>query len=129
MSLLSLVLNRASRRIPIGIILVLVGAALLGWLGSLYGTLPVWVARPLDVLSAFTTVFLVSRFAVTCCVADALAIGMIVSWPQAVSFSGNTWVRVCGRLETASIANQTLSGIKAQFVDPIPEPDQPYLFP
>jgi uncharacterized protein len=58
MSIWSLVLNRASRRIPVMILLILAAAAILGGLGSIFGTLPVWASRPLEVLSAFTTVFL-----------------------------------------------------------------------
>jgi putative membrane protein len=73
--------------------------------------------------------FMVSRFAVTCCVADALAVGMIVSWSQALSYPGNTWVRVRGQLQAARIDGQALPGIRAQAVELIPEPDQPYLFP
>ena len=39
--------------------------------------------------------FLVARFTVSCCVADAFAIGMAVDWPDKLAV--NSWVNVRGR--------------------------------
>jgi putative membrane protein len=74
--------------------------------------------------------FMVGRFALTCCVADALAVGMVVSaWPGASQLPDNGWVRVQGTIIPYSLDHQVIPGIKAQNVDSIPEPQQPYLFP
>lgn len=77
--------------------------------------------------------FMVGRFAMTCCVADAYAIGMLVHWPERHELPENSWVRVQGSLEISDRqtqgAGRLLAGIQAQAVTPVGEPDQPYLYP
>ncbi|HEX9027970.1 MAG TPA: permease, partial [Anaerolineales bacterium] len=48
----------SSRKIPSWVFLLLVAAAVVGWLGAVFGRWPVWVSRPLDAISAFSAVFL-----------------------------------------------------------------------
>jgi putative membrane protein len=73
--------------------------------------------------------FLVGRFTVSCCVADALGIGMIVVWPQAEDLDGNAWVRVRGPVEATTLAGRPIPSILATTLEPVPQPEQPYLFP
>jgi uncharacterized repeat protein (TIGR03943 family) len=73
--------------------------------------------------------FFVSRFVITCCVADASALGMLVNWKDASQLTENGWVEVKGSIFVASMGTQTLPGITAEAVSSIPTPDQPYLFP
>jgi uncharacterized repeat protein (TIGR03943 family) len=73
--------------------------------------------------------FMVGRFAITCCVADAFAIGMTVDWPQAHTFAANTWVRVKGKLSIIDIDGNSQPLIQAEIVQRVSAPDQPYLFP
>lgn len=73
--------------------------------------------------------FLVGRFTITCCVADALAIGMAVRWKDAASLPANSWVQVKGAVEAASVDGQRLPRILADSVESVPEPTQPYLYP
>jgi putative membrane protein len=73
--------------------------------------------------------FLVSRFAVTCCSADAVAIGMLVRWPAAAGLQDNGWVRVTGVVEAATYRGQPIPLINAQFVEGVAAPAQPYLYP
>jgi putative membrane protein len=73
--------------------------------------------------------FMVGRFTVTCCVADAFAIGMVVVWPAAQELPENTWVRVRGPVESVEIDGQRLPLLRAEVVQPVSEPVQPYLFP
>lgn len=73
--------------------------------------------------------FLVGRFTLTCCVADATAIGMAVAWPNEASLADNTWVRVRGPVKATTIDGQPLPLIQATVVDLVPEPAQPYLYP
>lgn len=73
--------------------------------------------------------FLVGRFTITCCVADALAIGMAVKWPQAQSLPANTWVQVKGPVEATTVDGQRLPRILAESVETVPEPTDPYLYP
>ena len=71
--------------------------------------------------------FLVGRFTMTCCVADASAIGVAVRWPQANALSENGWVRVRGTIQIQ--AGQKAPVIAATAVESIPEPENPYLYP
>ncbi|HLF00939.1 MAG TPA: TIGR03943 family protein [Anaerolineales bacterium] len=73
--------------------------------------------------------FLVGRFTLNCCVADALAIGMVVKWPEAKTLPANSWVRVTGPVEAAELNGQRLPRITAESVETVPEPSQPYLYP
>lgn len=73
--------------------------------------------------------FLVGRFTINCCVADALAIGMAVQWPEAQSLPANSWVRVKGPVEASTADGQRLPLILAESVESVPEPSQPYLYP
>jgi putative membrane protein len=73
--------------------------------------------------------FLVGRFTITCCVADAFAIGMVVHWPDAGTLPDNSWVRVQGPIEVMETDGQRSATIRAVSVEKIPEPAQPYLYP
>ncbi len=73
--------------------------------------------------------FLVGRLAVTCCVADAFAIGMVVEWPQAAEMSDNAWVHVRGKVQVVQVEDQTLPLIVAESVKDTDQPSHPYLFP
>jgi putative membrane protein len=75
--------------------------------------------------------FLVSRIILSCCAADGYAVGMIVDWPNAASLEQDVWVRVTGSVEKSYFADnpQILPLIRAEMVEIIPEPEQPYLFP
>ncbi len=73
--------------------------------------------------------FLVGRFAVTCCVADAFAVGVIVQTPEAATWGGNTWVHVSGKMQVGSLDGSPYPLIAADSVKEVPVPPQPYLFP
>jgi putative membrane protein len=73
--------------------------------------------------------FLVGRFTVTCCVADASAIGMIVDWPQSAALAGNVWVRVKGPVRAATLNEKPAPLITAASVEQVAEPQEPYLYP
>jgi uncharacterized repeat protein (TIGR03943 family) len=73
--------------------------------------------------------FLVSRLAITCCVADAFAIGMVVEWDQASEWPNNTWVHVSGEVQAIKLNGATIPLIAAESVKETAEPAQPYLFP
>lgn len=73
--------------------------------------------------------FLVGRFAISCCVADASALGMVVAWPDAARMTDNRWVRVRGPVRPLSLDGRIVPAIDARDVELIPEPALPYLFP
>jgi len=73
--------------------------------------------------------FLVTRFTVSCCVADAVAIGLIVEWPDSIQLADDTWVRVEGKMDVGSLDGVSIPLIHADQVTIVPQPEQPYLFP
>jgi len=94
------------------------------------------VGQPVDVIGFVyhdprlsSNQFMIGRFTITCCVADALALGMIVSWPGVEGLVENTWVRVQGSLELTQLDGRTLPKIAANGIEVVPQPEQPYLFP
>jgi uncharacterized repeat protein (TIGR03943 family) len=73
--------------------------------------------------------FLVSRFAITCCVADATAIGMAVQSNTPGKLPGNTWVDVKGPVQSITVDGHPIPLILAETIQEVKQPDQPYLFP
>jgi putative membrane protein len=73
--------------------------------------------------------FMVGRFAITCCVADAFAIGMAVDWPNSAALQENTWVNVKGPVEIITIEGRKVPLIRAETVKSVAAPKEPYLYP
>ncbi len=73
--------------------------------------------------------FMVSRFTVSCCVADATALGLIVESDALDSFKQDQWVRVVGRFKVGAFAEDTVPMIVAEKIEPTEQPAQPYLYP
>ncbi len=73
--------------------------------------------------------FIASRFAVTCCVADAFALGMQVEWPENANLGVDEWVQVKGPLRIIEQDGRKIPLIVAESVRPVEAPAQPYLFP
>lgn len=73
--------------------------------------------------------FLVGRFAVSCCVADAFAIGVIVETNESKDWASNQWVHVVGSMQVGSLDGSVVPLIVAQSIKEVPVPPQPYLFP
>ena len=73
------------------------------------------------------TRFMVSRFTVSCCVADAAPIGLIVDWPEAMELPDNQWVEVTGRFEAGNFDGTSIPILKADKIEQVDQPKQPYL--
>ena len=73
--------------------------------------------------------FMVGRIAVTCCVADAFAIGMVVESPNAAEMIDNRWVHVEGIIDVTSVDGWDLPLILAEEITPTDAPPQPYIYP
>jgi putative membrane protein len=73
--------------------------------------------------------FMVSRFVITCCVADAFAIGMIVQTKDAESLQDNAWVRVKGQVQSTNLGGHKMALVLADTLQDALQPSQPYLFP
>ena len=73
--------------------------------------------------------FLLSHFVVSCCAADAFALGMVVEWEEAASLEQDSWALVKGAVYSTTLNGQVVPLIKAESAQIVPVPEQPYLFP
>ena len=73
--------------------------------------------------------FWVSRFAITCCVADASAVGLLVKTSEAGVLKNDSWVHVTGKFGMGEFAGQQMPIILPDKVAPTSQPDNPYLYP
>jgi uncharacterized repeat protein (TIGR03943 family) len=96
----------------------------------------VFAGQPADVIGFVfhdsrlgQTQFFAGRFAVSCCVADAAGIAVVVEWPEATALVDNSWVRVQGSVQVAELEGKAAPMIVAEAVTNVPAPDQPYLYP
>ena len=72
--------------------------------------------------------FVAARFVITHCVAEALATGAIVEWPNA-DLPNNTWVRVKGPIKVGTLNGKLIPVVVAESVEVVAEPERPYLYP
>jgi uncharacterized repeat protein (TIGR03943 family) len=73
--------------------------------------------------------FMISRFIVSCCVADATPVGLIVRWPDAATLERDQWVEVSGKFTAGEFDGQPTPVLVAEQLTPTDVPNQPYLFP
>lgn len=73
--------------------------------------------------------FMASRFVISCCVADATAVGIIVSWPGSTELPLDSWVTVRGAFEQGQFKGEPTPILIADSVTPTTRPNQPYLYP
>ena len=74
------------------------------------------------------TQFMVSRFTVSCCVADAAPIGLIVEWPETAVLTPDSWVEVSGTLQARTFNGVQMPVLVAESVTATETPSQPYLY-
>jgi putative membrane protein len=72
---------------------------------------------------------MVVRYMVSCCVADASALGLVVASPDAAKFESDQWVEVSGRFAPGDLAAWKMPVLVADSITPVAIPDQPYLYP
>lgn len=72
---------------------------------------------------------MIGRFVVTCCAADATAIGIPLLLPESADPLPTGWVRAEGRVRVVSLGDADSLLIAVESLVGIPEPEQPYLFP
>jgi uncharacterized repeat protein (TIGR03943 family) len=76
-----------------------------------------------------TDQFMVARFLIVCCVADAVPVGLPVRYAEATHLELDTWVRVRGTFAAGEVWGERLPVIAAEEVTVVPQPAQPYLYP
>ncbi|MFN8371639.1 MAG: TIGR03943 family protein [Anaerolineae bacterium] len=73
--------------------------------------------------------FMVARFTISCCVADASAIGLPVVWASDTALNDGEWVRVQGSFQSGQFRGQEIPMLHATSVEVVAQPEHPYLYP
>jgi len=73
--------------------------------------------------------FMVARFTVSCCVADASAIGLPVIADNAQDYPADTWVQISGTLKVGKFKGDNWPILQAATIEKISQPEHPYLYP
>jgi uncharacterized repeat protein (TIGR03943 family) len=73
--------------------------------------------------------FMVARFTVSCCVADALPIGLPVTLDNSDEMEEGGWVRVSGAFKAGTFIDQEIPILQVASIETIEQPDHPYLYP
>jgi uncharacterized repeat protein (TIGR03943 family) len=82
-----------------------------------------------DIRFAEANQFMVTRFTVSCCVADAVAIGVIVEAESAKEYPSDSWLRVRGKFSVREFDGRRVPVLVAEAVEPATQPERPYLYP
>ncbi|RNB89287.1 TIGR03943 family protein [Brevibacillus nitrificans] len=72
--------------------------------------------------------FVVARFSVTCCTADASVFGVLVEDEQASKWAKDSWVKVRGKLEARSVDGYDMLVLRANKVEQAKAPKDPYVY-
>ncbi|MCD1260446.1 TIGR03943 family protein [Paenibacillus athensensis] len=75
------------------------------------------------------TQFIVGRFAVTCCTADASTYGVVVQSSNANRFADDTWVTVSGTIGEMTYKGKKVITIQAASIEKTKPPENPYVYP
>lgn len=73
--------------------------------------------------------FVVGRFAVSCCSADATPYGVMIDFPTATTYPKDMWVKVTGTVQNGSYNGNDIFVIRATQIDKITAPSSPYVYP
>lgn len=73
--------------------------------------------------------FMIARFTVSCCVADASAIGVPVVWDKASDYTQDTWVEIKGTFQVGEFRGDTVPILNATSITQVEQPAHPYLYP
>ncbi|GAB1420015.1 hypothetical protein MASR2M15_00890 [Anaerolineales bacterium] len=72
--------------------------------------------------------FMLSRFTISCCVAEAVAIGLPARGNASEPLEDGQWVRVQGKMQSGEFDGMVVPIIQVDSIDSIPVPDKPYLY-
>ncbi|MBK9124017.1 MAG: TIGR03943 family protein [Chloroflexi bacterium] len=73
--------------------------------------------------------FMVARFTLSCCVADASALGLPAYYAGADAPEAGAWVEVSGEFQAGEFLGQQVPVLQAAQLTPVEEPEHPYLYP
>jgi len=72
--------------------------------------------------------FVVLRYAIVHCVADARPVALLVVAPASLNIQSDQWVQIDGELSSRARQGDRLVTIVARRITPVAEPNSPYLF-
>jgi uncharacterized repeat protein (TIGR03943 family) len=85
-----------------------------------------FVVHPPDLPSQY---FLLSRFVITCCAADAYPVGLPVKVREnREAYPVDTWLEIEGKMITETLDGKRKLTIEASSLKKIPEPQNPYFY-
>lgn len=73
--------------------------------------------------------FMAARFTVSCCVADAMPIGLPIQYTGDTPLTDGAWVRVEGAFQAQTFMDQQVPVLHAERVTFVEQPEHPYLYP
>lgn len=72
--------------------------------------------------------FVVARFSVSCCTADANVFGVLVENDQGSKWAKDSWVKVRGKLEARSVDGYDMLVLRASQIEQVKPPKDPYVY-
>lgn len=72
--------------------------------------------------------FVVARFSVSCCTADATVFGILVESPDGSRWEKDSWVKVRGKLDLRKMDGYDMLVLKNAAVTPVEAPKDPYVY-
>lgn len=82
-----------------------------------------------DITLDETKNFMAARFAISCCVADASALAILIQTNDAQKFEQDAWVRVKGKFQVQALKDEKTPVLIAESVELVERPKTPYLYP
>jgi len=73
--------------------------------------------------------FVVARFALQCCSADAIPYGVLIEDSSGNAYADDSWVEITGTLQTTAYKNQKIIEINASQVLKVEAPKSQYVYP
>src|SRR5260221_9137586 len=73
--------------------------------------------------------FMAARFTISCCVAHASAIRVIVASADASQLVEDSWIHVTGKFQVQDFGGQKTPILVADKIEPTTQPEHPYLYP
>jgi uncharacterized repeat protein (TIGR03943 family) len=72
--------------------------------------------------------FILFRFVVICCLADARPMSFLVQSEDQGKYAKDEWVKVVGVVRRTRISGRPAMVIRAESIEPVEEPEDPYLY-
>ncbi len=73
--------------------------------------------------------FVVGRFAMDCCSADALPYGVLIEDTNAAQYEDDAWIKVRGQIDTTIYDGNKIMVFRPESIQTIEAPESPYIYP